>query len=135
MSTRTNLLKFPANSTITAGGNTGSNCNVTPPVTMTVDEEYPIPGPIPVGANESLILEYDITAISGTIQFFVDSLGTDGVYYPIYTGPVISTTGLNEISIGPAAQSAAEIGNQVQLRWAVTGGTPSTTLSLSLIGN
>ena len=85
--------------------------------------------------RETLVL-CNITAATGTtptIQFFVESLGSDGIWYAIYSSSTINGVATVVKSIGSGQSSATSLGNTIRLRWAITGTTPSFTFSASII--
>ncbi len=95
-------------------------------------------GPLTVGNFAELALDINLTAKTGTsptIQFFIDRLGVDGVYYNVYTSSVISTTPtVIGQSIGAGLALASSFAGTIQFRWLLGGTSPVWTYSVSLIG-
>lgn len=96
-------------------------------------------GPLTVGYLGEISLDINITSSQGTsptIQFYIERLGTDGVYYPIYDSTSISTAPMvKSASTGAGLGSAASFAGTIRVRW-VTGGSssPGWIYSLSLVG-
>jgi hypothetical protein len=96
-------------------------------------------GALTVGNFAELALDVNLTSKQGTsptIQFFIDRLGVDGVYYNIFTSTSVSTTpNVITQSIGAGLSNAFSFAGTIQVRWAIGGSsTPGYTYSLSLIG-
>ena len=139
MGDRRTILTFPAGTQWTGSGNTANNMTtVSPAPKITTDTEFNLPGVIGWTENESLILDFNVAAISGTanpsIQFLVEMLGSDNVYYPIYSSPVITAAGATTVSIGKGLTTNSDIGLQGRVRWVVAGTNPVITASLVLLG-
>jgi len=96
-------------------------------------------GPLSVGNFAELALDINITGKQGTsptIQFFIDRLGVDGVYYNVWSSSSISTTPTTiSQSIGAGLTLASSFGGTIEFRWVIGGSsTPGFTCSISLIG-
>ena len=95
-------------------------------------------GPLLVGNYAELALDINITVKSGTsptIQFFIDRLGVDGVYYNVYTSSQYSATPqVVSQSIGAGLALASSFAGTIQFRWVLGGTSPVWTYSVSLIG-
>jgi hypothetical protein len=93
--------------------------------------------PIAVGPLTTLAVDVDVTAASGTspsLALFIERQGTDGNWYPIWSPTAVTAAGVVSDSIGPGCSTAAVITSTIRFRWAVTGTTPSFTLSASIVG-
>ena len=74
---------------------------------------------------------------SPTIQFFIDRLGVDGIYYPLWASATQSTTPFTgcSTSIGAGLAISQSFGGTVQFRWVIGGSSsPGYVYSVSLIG-
>lgn len=95
-------------------------------------------GALNASSYRELDVDINITAVSGgaspSIQFFVDRQGADGNWYVIWTGAVHSAAGSESDSIGAGLSKPVAFGSTIRVRWAVTGTSPSFTLSSSWIG-
>lgn len=94
-------------------------------------------GALSVGNFAELAVDINITSKQGTsptIQFFIDRLGVDGVYYNIWSSSVISTTPTPiSQSIGAGLSQASSFGGTIQFRWLIGGSsTPGFTYSVSI---
>ncbi len=91
---------------------------------------------LPVGGLRALAIDVNVTALAGTTPSLVVSLqrkGTDGIYYPVWTGAAITAVGKQSVSLG-AGQTALVLGDKVRLVTTVAGTTPSVTYSMSVQG-
>jgi hypothetical protein len=78
---------------------------------------------------------------AGSIQFFLEGLGTDGIWYLLYGGTAISAPGALSVSVGPAMPLTAGppvtqpglVPDAVRVRWVIVTGP--ITWSHSLIGD
>jgi len=96
-------------------------------------------GILSVGNFAELALDINLTGKQGTsptIQFFLDRLGVDGVYYNFYASSVISSTPTTiSQSIGAGLALATSFAGTIQFRWVIGGSSsPGWTYSVSLIG-
>jgi hypothetical protein len=87
----------------------------------------------------AVMIDMNITAVSGvtpsmTIQY--QRLGADGIWYTIYTSTAIVATGTKSVLIGliSGADAVQSPGIQGRVAIAITGTTPSFTLSYSVAG-
>lgn len=91
-----------------------------------------------VNSVSSLGVGINITATSGsstpTIDFYLDSLGADSVWYPVWSTAIQTAIGSIFASIGKGMQHSVEFGSSIRLRWVVSGSSPSFTFSASIIG-
>lgn len=90
-----------------------------------------------VGNFTELAIDCNTTAVSGTsptLQFFIDRLGTDGIYYNIWSSSSRNTAGTDSASIGAGLTQAASFAGTIQFRWVIGGTSPSFTFSFSLQG-
>lgn len=96
-------------------------------------------GILSVGSFAELAIDINLTSRQGTsptIQFFIDRLGVDGIYYPIWQSAVQSTTPAQvSTSIGAGLAISQSSGGTVQFRWVIGGSSsPGYVYSVSLIG-
>jgi hypothetical protein len=92
-----------------------------------------------INTTSSFELAFDAntTLVSGTsptLQFAIDRLGSDGVWYNIWLSPVRNTTGFDSKSIGTGLALPESSGSAIRIRWIIGGTSPSFTFSISLIG-
>ncbi|SRR6266581_5044012 len=92
------------------------------------------------GPFTELAVGVNITAKTGTtptIQFFIDTIGADGIAYNIWASSVVNNTSPAQViaSIGSGFTTNASFGATCQLRWVLGGtATPGYTFSISIIG-
>lgn len=96
-------------------------------------------GPLTVGNYAEIAVDINITGKQGTsptIQFFIDRLGVDGIYYPLWQSASQSSSPAQvSTSIGAGLAISQSFGGTVQFRWSIGGSsTPGWTYSVSLIG-
>lgn|SRR5262245_16556537 len=96
-------------------------------------------GSLTVGNFVELAVDVNITSNQGTsptIQFFVERLGTDGIWYPIYQSSTISSASTQvSASVGAGLSTTQSFGGTVRFRRAIGGSaTPGFTYSASLQG-
>lgn len=92
---------------------------------------------LPVGIYRELTVDVDVTALAGTsptITPYVQRLGADGVWYPLWTGTTLSATGTVSTSIGAGLATNQSFGGTVRFGYTIAGTTPSITLSASMQG-
>jgi hypothetical protein len=86
---------------------------------------------------ERLAVDINVTAVSGTtpsMTLYVERQGADGNWYPIWTSSAITATGQTTTSVGPGCATTAVVTSILRFRAAITGTTPSFTMSASIIG-
>jgi hypothetical protein len=99
-----------------------------------------VSGPLTVGNYAEIAVDINGTSKQGTsptIQFFIDRLGVDGIYYPLWQSSTQSTTPFTgcSTSIGAGLAISQSFGGTVQFRWSIGGSsTPGFIYSVSLIG-
>lgn len=96
-------------------------------------------GVLSVGNFVELAVDINLTSKQGTsptVQFFVDRLGVDGIYYPLWQSALQSTTPAQvSTSIGAGLAITQSSGGTIQFRWVIGGSaSPGYTYSVSLIG-
>lgn len=97
-------------------------------------------GPLTVGNFAEIAVDVNITAKTGTtptVEFFVDRLGVDGIYYNIYDSGVVSNTAptTKSDSIGAGLNVNKTFAGTIQFRWVIGGSaSPGYTYSVSLVG-
>jgi hypothetical protein len=82
-------------------------------------------------------LDINITAATGTnptLQFQYNRYGNDGLLYPIWQSPIITTADTVSASIGAELSISQFIGLTNVITWTITGTTPSFTFSISMLG-
>jgi len=92
---------------------------------------------LPVAGYRELLVEANVTAVSGTtptLTLAVDSLGADGVWYTLWTSAAVTAVGQTVAHLGVGAATNVAFGATVRLRWTMGGTTPSFTFSVSIIG-
>ena len=97
----------------------------------------PYGGGLPVGGFDDLSVDVSVTALTGggaSVQFWIDRLGTDGVWYPIANSAVLTAPGVFSTTLAAQNSQSQSFGKICRLRWVVAGTTPSITLSASIIG-
>jgi hypothetical protein len=92
-----------------------------------------------VGNYAEIAVDINITSKQGTsptIQYFIDRLGVDGIYYPLWQSSVQSTSPAQvSTSIGAGLAISQSFAGTARFRWAIGGSsTPGWTYSVSLIG-
>lgn len=95
--------------------------------------------PLNVGNFAELAVDINITNKQGTsptIQYFIDRLGVDGIWYPIWQSAVQSVSPAQvSTSVGAGLAISQSFGGTIQFRWGIGGtSTPGWTYSVSLIG-
>ena len=96
-------------------------------------------GLLSVGNFVELALDINVTGKQGTsptLQFFIDRLGVDGIYYNIWTSTQYTTTPQTvSQSIGAGLTTSVSFGGTIQFRWSIGGSsTPGWTYSVSIQG-
>lgn len=96
-------------------------------------------GPLTVGNYAELAVDINITGNQGTsptIQYFLDRLGVDSVWYPMwFFGPTSSSLTQISASIGSGLDFAESFGGTIRFRWSIGGSsTPGFTFSTSIQG-
>lgn len=94
-------------------------------------------GSLTVGNFVELALDINITSNQGsspTIQYFIDRLGVDGVWYPTYQSSTISSASAQvSASVGAGLSTTQSFGGTIRFRWTIGGSsTPGFTYSVSL---
>lgn len=94
-------------------------------------------GPLQTGPLYTLAVDVNVTATSGTsptLTLFLDRLGADGNWYPIWSPTAVTAAGVVSTSVGPGCATAEVPTNNIRLRWVLGGTSPSFTFSASIIG-
>ena len=86
--------------------------------------------------EDSLLVEVNVTAISGTPSMVVTVEGRDedGAYFVLYTSGAITTVSKLAASIGEGMTNAAALPAHIRLTFTISGGTPSLTFTVSAYG-
>jgi hypothetical protein len=91
-----------------------------------------------VGAFRTLLIGYNVTAVSGsspTLQFSLEVKGPDAVYYIAWTGASHTTQPQVVLAtVGPGATNTVDFGATARIKWTIGGSSPSWTFSLWCIG-
>ncbi len=89
---------------------------------------------LPVGGLRALAVDIDVTALAGvgpSLSVRLERKGTDGVYYPVWTGAAVTAVGKQSVSLG-AGLTPLVLGDRVRLVTTVVG--TSVTFSMSVQG-
>lgn len=89
-------------------------------------------GDLSVSAQHEVGIDVTTTATSGgTIQFFWERKGADGIYYPLWQSAVL-TVAANTLStsIGPGLAFAQSLGLTGRFRWSISAGTWSFSANI-----
>lgn len=93
-------------------------------------------GPLYTGPAQSLAVDVNVSAVSGTtpsLSLFLERQGADGVWYAIWSPAAITAVGAVSTSIGPGCVIAEVPTGTGRLRWTISGTTPVVTFSASVI--
>lgn len=90
----------------------------------------------------SLAVDITLASFTGgttpTVTFFVDRLGSDGVWYRIWTSSALNSAGVTSIQIGPFPSGTgiftAVLTGTARFGWSSTGAPTAITFSASVIG-
>lgn len=90
----------------------------------------------------SLAVDITLTSFTGgttpTVTFFVDRLGSDGVWYRVWTSAALNSAGVTSIQIGPFPAATgiftAVLTGTARFGWTSTGTPTAITFSASVIG-
>ena len=94
-------------------------------------------GVLPTGAANSIALDINISAVTGTTPsctFTFDRQGADGNWYTVYTSSAQTATGNISTDIGPGCAVNHVLTGVGRLTWTISGTTPSFTFSASVVG-
>ncbi len=90
-----------------------------------------------------IAMDTSVTAFTGgtgpTIQFTVDRLGADGVWYNVYTSTPVGSPATASVDLGPGFTTASGVQHAVfttqgRFSWIYTGAPTSITFSATLLG-
>jgi hypothetical protein len=95
--------------------------------------------PIAVAVPISMLaVNINITAITGTtptMNFFIEGLDDNGVWYTLWAPTQFTTTtGDTESEIGPGLPQNHVVPGVIRVRVALGGTSPSYTMSISVVG-
>lgn len=85
-------------------------------------------------------LDINLAAITGgtspTVTFSLSRRGTNGLWYPVWTGSALTAPGTTSINLGPDTATPAVFTDACRIDWAFGGVAPpaSVTFGLSLAG-
>ena len=139
MGQRKTVLNIPASAafTVTASGDTVTNAQAlaTALATPFAPDGQPFSNGLSVDAQETLLILFNVTTITATsIQFLIDTLGDDGVWYPLTTAVSLTAAGQKYIfTLAGQNSQSNEFGVKCRLRWVVNG-AGSVTFSGTIFG-
>lgn len=89
-----------------------------------------------------LAVDITLTSFAGgttpAVTFFVDRLGSDGVWYRLWTSAALNSPGVTSVNIGVgltgAGTAAAVLSGTARFGWSTSGSPTSVTFSASVIG-
>lgn len=125
MGMRANVFVMPVGTALTASGDS----------TKLLDPNgYAENTGITVGEYDILALDFTVQALSagGSLTFYYDRLGADGVWYQIYATPAFTGPGQNSNTLAGQNSASQEFGLKGRIRWALTG--TAATVSASIVG-
>jgi hypothetical protein len=122
MSARGPVFVLPVGTSLTASGNSLQ-------LPGTSLDGFPNSDGIRVAAFD--ILAIDFTVVSGTITFFVDREGADGLWYSILTSGALGAGGVFSATLAGQNSASQEFGVTVRLRWTVSS---AAVASASIVG-
>ncbi|MBX7464963.1 hypothetical protein K1Y80_02555 [Streptomyces sp. MAG02] len=93
-------------------------------------------------AVSGLAVDVTLTSFTGgsspAVTFFVDRLGSDGVWYRVWTSSALTSTGVTSVQIGPFPAATgivtAVLTGTARFGWSSTGSPTAITFSASVIG-
>lgn len=94
-------------------------------------------GSLGVGSLDLLAIDLTVVALTNgatAVQFFLERLNMDGNWYLVWASTSITGPGAASTSVGPGCATNAVLGQQVRLRWAVTGAGGGVTATGGMIG-
>jgi hypothetical protein len=94
-------------------------------------------GDLTVGSLTRLAIDFNVTAVAGTVPsctFSVERKGSDGVYYVIAASAAVSAVGATSFSVGAGLTTSSAFGATIRLKWAISGTAPSFTFTYSAVG-
>lgn len=90
-----------------------------------------------VGSLKELAIDVNVTAVAGTtpsLVFTLKRVGSDGIYYSIWTSASLIAVSTASASLGVGAATNVAFGDLVQLSWAITGVSASFSWTASIKG-
>lgn len=127
MGQRKTVLVIPAsaNFSVTASGNTVTNAQALAAAIGTnfAPDGVPFSAGLATDAQDSLLILCNVTSITATnVQFAMDTLGDDGVWYQLTTPATLTTAGQQYVfTLAGQNSQSNEFGARCRLRWVVTG--------------
>ncbi|MEV5944439.1 hypothetical protein [Streptomyces sp. NPDC051994] len=93
-------------------------------------------------AVSGLAVDVTLTSFTGgtspTVTFFVDRLGSDGVWYRLWTSAALNGAGVTSVQIGPFPAATgivtAVLTGTARFGWTSTGTPTAITFSASVVG-
>lgn len=93
-------------------------------------------------AVSGLAVDVTLTGFTGgsspAVTFFVDRLGSDGVWYRVWTSAALTGAGVTSVQIGPFPAATgiitAVLTGTARFGWSTTGTPTAVTFSASVIG-
>ena len=138
MGQRKTVLNIPAaaNFTVTASGQTtDAQFMATALGTNTTGDGLPWASGLAVDAQDSLLILCNITSMTATnVQFVIDTLGDDGVWYPLTAPTTLTAAGQKYIfTLAGQNSQSNEFGARCRLRW-VLGSVGNVVFSGTIFG-
>jgi hypothetical protein len=94
-------------------------------------------GSLDVGPNTVLAVDLNVTNVGGTgtptMTLFLERLGADQVWYPVWSPSGITANGITSTTVGPGCSTNAIVTSTIRLRWVLTGTSPVFTFSASIV--
>ena len=126
MGMRSGVLTIPVGTVVTASGNSGSLVGNNPMGT-------PYENGLPVEGFDVLAVDMTVASVTGgSLQFFYDRQGSDGVWYNIYASGALSAAASVSTTLAGQNSASQEFGFIGRLRWTLVG--TSATISASITG-
>lgn len=94
-------------------------------------------GALPSSDLSRAAVDVMVTASSGLspqLRLFLDRLGSDGVWYPIWSPGAMTSSGTLSTTVGQGMAVGQSLAAQIRLRWEISGTNASFTFSASIVG-
>lgn len=144
-----NLVVFGAGGTLPVAASGAVNSLTYPSTTHATDNAG---DSVDTSGFTTLAVDANVTVFTGgttpSVTFFVDRLGADGIWYPVWSSGALTTTGKKSASLGPGLTGGtvtAGVGTgvgafptslttQARFGWTLAGSPTSITFSASVVG-
>lgn len=93
--------------------------------------------PFDTSRKSRVAIDVSLTAVAGvtpSLRLFLDRMGADGLWYPIWTGPAMTAAGTASTTVGQGMTVGQSLAASCRLRWELTGTGASATFSASVVG-